>query len=138
VNDDMAGWALDRLSDELGGLEGKRVLVLGLAYRENVKEPIFSGAIRLISLLREAGATPLVNDPLFTLKEVASYGAEPASLDDLPPGDAIILQAYHDAYRGLDWRALASKGYRVVLDGRNALDRKWIESSGIRYLGLGR
>ena len=138
INDDMAAWALERLSQELGGLEGKRVLVLGLAYRENVKEPIFSGAVRLVSLLREADASPLVNDPLFTPNEIAAYGAEPAMLDDLPPGDAIILQAYHDAYRDLDWGSLATQGYRVVLDGRNALDRTAIAMAGMTYIGMGR
>jgi UDP-N-acetyl-D-mannosaminuronate dehydrogenase len=138
INDDMAAWALGRLSSDLGGLPGKRVLVLGLAYRENVKEPIFSGAVRLVRLVREAGAVPLVNDPLFTPDEVAAHGAEPAILEDLPPGEAIILQAYHDAYRDLDWHALADKGYRVVLDGRNALDRAAVERAGMRYLGMGR
>jgi nucleotide sugar dehydrogenase len=138
VNDDMSGWALQRLSQELGGLEGKRVLVLGLAYRENVKEPIFSGGVRLISLLREAGAVPLVNDPLFTDEEIAAHGAEPASLEDLPRGDAIILQAFHDAYRDLDWSSVSSTGYRIVLDGRNALDPDAIQRAGMQYIGIGR
>jgi nucleotide sugar dehydrogenase len=138
VNDDMAAWSLDRLSDALGGLEGKRVLVLGLSYRENVKEPIFSGAVRLIRLLREAGAAPLVNDPLFTDDEIAAYGVAPASLQGLPSGDAVILQAYHDQYRTMDWASLASKGYRVLLDGRNALDRAAIEGVGLQYMGIGR
>ena len=43
INDDMSAWALRRLETELGGLAGKRVLVLGLAYRENVKETAFLG-----------------------------------------------------------------------------------------------
>jgi nucleotide sugar dehydrogenase len=138
VNDDMAAWSLGRLSDALGGLDGKRVLVLGLSYRENVKEPIFSGALRLIALLREADAVPLVSDPLFTDGEIAGYGATPVSLDDLPSGDAVILQAYHDQYRTLDWASLAAGGYKVVLDGRNALDRTAIEGVGMGYIGMGR
>ncbi|MEO8287241.1 MAG: nucleotide sugar dehydrogenase [Chloroflexota bacterium] len=138
VNDNMAAWSLDKLSKALGGLEGKRVLILGFSYRENVKEPVFSGALRLITQLREAGATPTVNDPLFTDEEIARHGAAPAPLTDLPSADAIILQAYHDDYRTLDWSALASKGYRVVLDGRNSLDRAAIESTGMRYIGMGR
>lgn len=138
VNDEMAGWALDRLSQALGGLAGKRVLILGLAYRENVKEPIFSGALRLITQLRDAGATPIVCDPLFTADEIARYGATPASLDNLPPADAVILQANHDEYRSLDWSSLAQKGYRVVLDGRNSLDKAEILAAGLMYLGIGR
>jgi nucleotide sugar dehydrogenase len=138
VNDDMAAWALEKLSGALGGLAGKRVLILGLSYRENVKEPIFSGALRLITQLHEAGATPLVNDPLFTDEEIARYGATPAPLDDLPPADALILQAYHDDYRSIEWPSLAKKGYRVILDGRNSLNPAETKSAGMAYIGIGR
>jgi nucleotide sugar dehydrogenase len=138
VNDDMAAWSVHRLASALGGLQGKRVLVLGLAYRENVKEPIFSGTVRLVPLLKEAGATVLLNDPLFTTGEIAHHGATPATLDSLPAGDAIILQAYHDQYHDLDWQALAAQGYRIVLDGRNALDPATIRAAGLQYIGIGR
>lgn len=135
VNDSMAGWSVDKLAEALGGLEGKRVLVLGLAYRENVKETAFSGAMRLLSLLRERGATALINDPLYTPEELLRYG-EPAALDSLPAIDAVILQAYHDQYRPLDWRGIAALGCKVVFDGRNALDQGAIESVGLIYLGI--
>lgn len=138
ANDDMAEWALDRLDGVLGGLAGKRVLVLGLAYRENVKESAFSGGVRLLRLLREKGATPLINDSLYTPEELSRYGAEPVALDSLPQFDAAILQAYHEEYKSLDWRSLAHLGCMVVLDGRNSLDRSEIEGAGMRYLGLGR
>jgi nucleotide sugar dehydrogenase len=138
INDDMAAWALGKLSRALGSLRGRRVLILGLSYRENVKEPIFSGALRLIAKLHDAGATSLVNDPLFTDDEIARYDAVPAPLDNLPPADALILQAYHDDYRSIDWPSLAQKGYRVILDGRNSLDPAEIKGAGMGYIGIGR
>jgi UDP-N-acetyl-D-mannosaminuronic acid dehydrogenase len=136
VNDSMVGWALDRLEESLGGLKGKRVLVLGLAYRENVKETAFSGAVRLLSQLKARGAVPLINDPLYSREELARY-AEPVQLADLPPLEALVLQAYHDDYRGLDWGELSKHGCRVVLDGRNALDAQAVERTGMRYIGIG-
>jgi UDP-N-acetyl-D-mannosaminuronate dehydrogenase len=114
------------------------VLVLGLAYRENVKESAFSGAIRLVRSLKERGATPLINDPLYKPKELSHYGAEPVSLEELPQFDAAILQAYHEAYKSLDWRRLAQVGCKAILDGRNSLDHEEIESAGMTYLGIGR
>jgi nucleotide sugar dehydrogenase len=138
INDDMSAWALRRLDTELGGLAGKRVLVLGLAYRENVKETAFSGAVRLVSELKDAGAVPLLNDPLYTDEEISRFGATLVSLEDLAPGDAVILQAYHEQYRSLDWRSLSALGYKVLLDGRNSLDRPAIEAAGLRYMGIGR
>jgi nucleotide sugar dehydrogenase len=138
VNDGMAEWALDRLEKALGGLVGKRVLVLGLSYRENVKEAVFSGGVRLIGLLKEKGAIPLINDPHYAPEELTTYRAEPMEL--VTPGkvDAVILQAYHDEYKSLDWGRLAGAGCKVVLDGRNALDREVIERAGMVYLGIGR
>jgi hypothetical protein len=48
------------------------------------------------------------------------------------------MQACHDAYHALDWRRLAAQGCKVVLDGRDCLDRGAIESAGMTYLGMGR
>jgi nucleotide sugar dehydrogenase len=141
ANDGMAAWALDRLSLAIGGLAGRTVLILGYSYRENVKEPAFSAAKRLIVALREAGATPLVLDPLFTHEELAATGARPADPAALPRVDAAIVQAYHRAFTTLDWAGLAAQGCRAVLDGRNALDapaQAAIRDSGMAYLGIGR
>jgi nucleotide sugar dehydrogenase len=138
INDTMAGWALDRLAEALGGLAGRRVLVLGLSYRENVREAAFSGGPRLIAQLIERQAVPLINDPLYSPEELVSYGAEPVALQPAPRCDAVILQAYHDAYKTLEWSRLAGAGCRVVLDGRNALDRRAIEGAGMLYMGIGR
>lgn len=136
LNDSMVPWALDRLEESLGGLSGKRVLVLGLAYRENVKETAFSGAVRLLSELKARGALPLINDPLYSTEELARY-AEPVQLDDLPGIDCVILQAHHNEYRLLDWTRIAGLGCKVVLDGRNAIDQSQVEATGMRYLGIG-
>jgi nucleotide sugar dehydrogenase len=138
TNDSMARWALDRLDAALGGLAGKRVLLLGLAYRENVKETAFSGGPRLLAELRKRGAIPLVNDPLYTAQELSRYGATPVTLDALPAIDALILQAYHDEYRTLRWEHVARLGCKAVLDGRNTLDRRDIQPLGMKYIGMGR
>jgi UDP-N-acetyl-D-mannosaminuronate dehydrogenase len=138
VNDGMAGWALDRLDKALGGLQDKRVLVFGLAYRENVKETAFSSARRLIEGLFERGATPLLNDPLYTPEELTGYAGETFALDALPQCDAAIMQACHDDYKEIDWKRVAQAGCRVVLDGRNCLDKGEIERAGMVYVGMGR
>ncbi len=138
VNDGMAEWALERLGEALGGLDGKRVLVLGLSYRENVKETAFSGGVRLIESLKKHGATPLINDPLYTHEELSRYGAEPVLLSHLQSIDAAIIQAYHNEYKSLGWQRLADAGCKAVLDGRDCLPRQAIEGVGMRYLGIGR
>jgi nucleotide sugar dehydrogenase len=136
INDSMASYGVEKLERALGSLRGATVLVLGLAYRPNVKEAANSSALLLAKALREGGARVLVHDPLFSAEEIRSFGLEPAA--SLPPEriDALVVQAWHDAYRDLDLRSFS--GCRAVLDGRNALDRKTVEAAGMRYIGIGR
>ncbi len=136
INDEMASYAVRRLEGALGSLQGAAVLILGLAYRANVKEAAHSSAVLLVEALRAAGARALVHDPLYSDAEVRALGLEPP--EAFPPADvdAIIVQAWHDGYRETDWRSFG--GCRVVLDGRNVLDRAEVEAAGIRYLGIGR
>ena len=136
INDDMAGYGVDLLREELGDLVGQRVLILGLAYREDVKETYHSSAIALINALAAAGAQVLLHDPLFAAGEITAYGAEPVDLAGPVAADAVVLQAYHRQYHDLDFGQI--RGLRVVLDGRNALDAGRVERAGARYLGIGR
>ncbi len=136
INDAMARYGVERLEAALGSLEGSTVVILGLSYRANVKEAAYSSARLIAAELRARGARPLVHDPLFSAAEITALGLEPAG--ELPAEgiDAIIVQAYHDAYRDLDLGSF--RGCRALLDGRNALDRQRVEAAGMRYLGIGR
>lgn len=136
VNDGMAHYAVELLAAALGSLEGKRVLILGFAYRENVREDFLSSTKKLIGAIRTAGGCPLVHDPYYEPSELRSHGAEPYDLARPEPVDAAVLQANHRAYGELDFARLP--GCRVVLDGRNALARDRVESAGLRYLAIGR
>lgn len=135
-NDSMPGWVVERVAEHLGGLAGRRVLILGLAYRAGIREATGSVALALFEELRAAGAVPLCVDPLFTDDEIAAHDAVPASAADLPTVDAVVLQANHKGFAELDWRAL--RPGTLVLDGRNALDAEQIRAAGLEYLGVGR
>ncbi|MEX0785738.1 MAG: nucleotide sugar dehydrogenase [Dehalococcoidia bacterium] len=136
INDAMASYGVAKLEGALGSLKDATVLILGLGYRPNVKEAAHSSALLLAEALRERGARPLVHDSLFSEGEIRALGLEPPGEFPTPGVDAIILQAAHSAYAGLDFASFA--GCRAVLDGRNALDRAAVEATGMRYLGIGR
>jgi UDP-N-acetyl-D-mannosaminuronic acid dehydrogenase len=133
VNDRMPAYAVEKLSRAVGGLRGKRVVVLGLTFRADVAVVAHTNAADLRRELVAAGATVEGHDPLLSAEGIRSLGFVPAA--DPPHGyDAAIVHAYHDAYRSLDWPALAP----VILDARNVLDRVAIEGLGLRYVGIGR
>lgn len=117
VNDDMPHYAAQRLTDELGGLDGAVVAVLGAAYRGGVKEAAFSGVFSLVTALKAQGAHPRVHDPLFDDDELAAFGFNPYHLGE--PCDAAVLQADHPEYRQLADPDLP--GAALIIDGRAAL-----------------
>ncbi len=137
INAAQPAWVVDRLADALGGLAGKTVLVLGVAYRENVKELTNSPALDIIRMLAARGAAPSANDPYFTSDEIRELDAQPAALGDIGRFDAVVLQATHGAYDEIPWERLLLPG-QVVFDGRNALDPDRIAATGALYVGVGR
>jgi UDP-N-acetyl-D-mannosaminuronic acid dehydrogenase len=132
VNSRMPAYAVDLLERELGSLAGERVLILGVAYRGNVKETAFSGAFGLRDALRERGAQPVAADPLYDDDELRALGFEPWD-----GGDAAgaILQADHAAYTGLSPADLP--GVRAVVDGRGQLDPVRFTSVGVALRRIG-
>ena len=135
VNDAMPAYAVDLLESALGGsLEGRSILILGVAYRGGVKETAFSGAAALRDELRARGATPLATDPLYAAAELeaAGYAPWPAGA----PVDGAILQTDHAEYRTLSPEDVG--GASVVVDGRGILVRDAFADAGVRVLGIGR
>ncbi|MBP1968449.1 nucleotide sugar dehydrogenase [Virgibacillus natechei] len=137
VNDNMSNYAISKIKKRIGSLQNKNILILGLSYRENVKETTKSTALLLIDQLKDNRANLFVNDPLFSDSEIAKYGANPLSLNDsfISEIDVVILQAFHQEYSHLDFHKFAS--CKLVLDGRNKLNKKEISQLGIQYEGIG-
>jgi len=133
VNDAMPGYVVRRLAALLGGLEGRRVVVLGLTFRPDVAVTFHTNAVDLRRELEALGAVVEGHDPLLTPEGVASLGFQRAA-EPLRGYDAAIVHSYHRAYAGLDWAQVAP----VIVDARNALDRTAVEAAGVRYLGVGR
>jgi UDP-N-acetyl-D-mannosaminuronic acid dehydrogenase len=136
INDGMPSHAAGLLEQALGGLAGRRVLVLGLTYRPGVQETAHSPALALAAELQSRGAVVAGHDPLLSADAVAALGLVPGAPDGSWPADAIVLHTADPAYRGLDAAVVPS--LRVVLDGAGALDGGRLAERGITYLGIGR
>jgi nucleotide sugar dehydrogenase len=119
INDSMPQKYIE-LIEEFGVIEEKRVLILGIAYRGNVKESYMSGALVLNNILKKKKADVLAYDPLFTLSEIKNMGFNPVTS---PTGnyDIVILQADHDEFLKLSEEDLRC---RLFVDGRAYLDAK--------------
>lgn len=106
---------VEKLERELGTIKGKKIVILGLAYRGGVKESAFSGAWDLCSLINAKGGFPLVHDPLYSEAELSALDLTPYQMGE--PCDAAILQTNHEEYKNLQIEDFP--GLRFLADGRN-------------------
>jgi len=135
INDAMAEYAVRRIEGITGALAGQSVLILGVAYRGDVREVAFTSAKLLQDALVEHGAIVYADDPLFSEDELHALGytrLTPLLEDKIR---AIILQADHKAYQSFDFSRFVS--CQVVLDGRKVFNREKIESLGMCYVAIG-
>jgi nucleotide sugar dehydrogenase len=136
INQGMAAFTIDMIEDRLGSLDGQRVLVLGIAYRGDVREDAFSSAFALRDELVAAGARVYGHDPFFDDEHLRGQGFEPYDLDRPETIRVAILQAAHGAYGEIGPGTIP--GLELFVDGRNAIDRERFERVGIEYVGIGR
>jgi nucleotide sugar dehydrogenase len=134
VNDAQVDVAVRALGDELGGLARVPVLVLGLTYREGVRELAYSRALALISRLAAEGAAVSAWDPLLSADEIAGCGAAPWAWGSPSDARAIVTQTADPAFRALELAWFPA--LEVVLDGRNSL-RSVPFPDRVRVLGIG-
>src|SRR5262249_8385848 len=111
------------------------VLILGVAYRGNVRETAFTSAQLLQKALLAAGAAVYVDDPLYSADELRALGYTPLPAEGEGTVRAIILQADHQGYQSFEFSRF--KQCKVVLDGRKALRREQIEGLGMDYITIG-
>jgi UDP-N-acetyl-D-galactosamine dehydrogenase len=103
VNDGMGEWFAGRIWQELGNPPAARVLLLGLTFKENVRDLRNSRVADLEKGLRRRGAVVMVHDPLADADEAKSYyGIDLVpSLQGLPPADAVVVAVAHRAFRDM-------------------------------------
>jgi UDPglucose 6-dehydrogenase len=135
----------DRLAwlvDSGGSLDGRRVAILGLAFKANTDDVRSSPALALAALLRERGAEVVGYDPRAGARARA---ADPELLvaetvaGALDGADAAVVATEWREFADLDWEALARclRG-SLVYDARNVVDADRVQRSGLRYVALGR
>jgi UDP-N-acetyl-D-glucosamine dehydrogenase len=134
VNDGQVDVAIGALQAELGSLEGVPVLVLGLTYREGVKELAYSRAIPLVDHLAQLGARVSAWDPMLSAEEVGRLGADPWTWGATSAVRAIVVQTADPAFRRLDMAWFPD--LEILLDGRNGL-RGIAYPDHVRVLGVG-
>jgi UDPglucose 6-dehydrogenase len=143
VNDERKAAMADRVAAALGGsVKGRRIGVLGLAFKPNTDDMREAPSIPLIQGLKAMGASVVAFDPVAREQAEAIFdGIEFAKdADSAAAGaDALVIVTEWDEFRALDLRQLArSMRGKVLVDLRNVYDRRDAEDAGLTYFGIGR
>jgi UDPglucose 6-dehydrogenase len=140
VNKRQRVLVVEKLLGELKILKGRRIALLGLAFKPDTDDLREAPAIDIARRLLQHGATVVVHDPVAGAAFVKDHpdidvilaDSAEATLDD---ADAVILVTEWAEYLALDWTQLAGRmRTRVVVDGRSSLDRTAMEGAGFRFL----
>lgn len=122
-------------------LEGKKIAVLGLAFKANTDDVRYSPAITFIERAREYGASIMAYDPVAmeTIKEVFPDLECGESIDEtLKDADAAVILTEWQQFKELDLeRAKVLLKEPVVLDARNILSVQTLEDLGFTYENIG-
>lgn len=136
INTAMPRHVIDRLREVLDqtsgrGLNGAKILLVGVAYKKNVSDMRESPAMRLMQLLEEAGASVEFLDPhvpeLPVMREYGLFTGRSAIDPERIANEgfnAVLIATDHDA---VDYESLVSLGCPVI-DTRNAMARRGLSA----------
>ena len=133
-------WVLEQ---RLGSLHGRRVAVLGLAFKPGTDDMRDAPSLMLISALVGAGAEVVAHDPVAAENArrllPASVTIAPTVEDALTGADAAVLVTEWAEYKELVAESMVALPRRPLLvDGRNCLDPDAAIAAGWEYVAVGR
>jgi UDPglucose 6-dehydrogenase len=140
VNELQKRRVIGKLERRLGPLRGKRIALLGLAFKPGTDDMREAPSLVLAGRLLSEGAEVTAWDPVAN-GAAHLHGVEIAAtaLAALDGADAAVVVTEWPELRELDWAAAGERmRNRVVVDGRNVLDPDKLRGLGFVYEGIGR
>ncbi|PKY69928.1 UDP-glucose 6-dehydrogenase [Brevibacterium ravenspurgense] len=134
---------VDLTREALGGdLSGKRITVLGIAFKPNTDDVRDSPALDVAERLEQAGAKVVITDPE-AIENARLRDPEltytPDLTEALTGADGVVLLTEWQQYKDLDPVAAGELvAQKIIVDGRNVVDRKAYREAGWTVRGLGR
>jgi len=142
VNKQRIDKYFEKIRKALWVVKGKRVAVLGLAFKANTDDIRFAPALEVMRRLLEEGAEVQASDPE-AIARTKSQFPQVAYFEDpyeaLKGADAALVCTEWQIFRKLDWgRAGKDMARRLVIDGRNVYSASKMQQLGFEYYSFGR
>jgi UDPglucose 6-dehydrogenase len=142
VNELQKRRVLKKLEKHLGSLAGRKIALLGLAFKPDTDDMREASSLVLASRLKGEGASvraydPIAEEPARELLPDVEFRASAA--DALEGADAAVLVTEWPEFADIDWAAARdTMAMPLVVDGRNFLDPTAVRAAGLVYEGIGR
>jgi UDPglucose 6-dehydrogenase len=142
INDLQKRRVTAKLTKHLGPLAGKRIALLGLAFKPDTDDMRDASSLVVASRLQGEGALVSAYDPVAegaAAELLPSVEMSGSALDALDGADAAVLVTEWPEFAELDWGDAAKRMKTALLiDGRNFLDADALRAAGFTYEGIGR
>jgi UDPglucose 6-dehydrogenase len=142
VNELQKRRVVGKLQKHLGSLVGKRIALLGLAFKANTDDMREASSLVLSARLQADGAKVSAYDPVAeeeARKLMPGLKFADSALEAVTGADACILVTEWPEFAELDWSVVGdAMAGELVVDGRNFADREAVLEAGLTYEGIGR
>jgi UDP-N-acetyl-D-glucosamine dehydrogenase len=136
INNSMPGYAVGILSEELNKMSRPinetRIALLGLAYKGNISDIRESPALEIKKILEKKGAVLSIYDPY--LPEMSTTQS---ITECLAQTDIVFVATGHKEFKDLPASRFKELGTKLIIDGKNCLNKSELEAEGIIYKGIG-
>lgn len=135
---------VDRLEKLVGGLDGRRIALLGLTFKPHTDDLRAAPGLDIARDLLARGATVVAYDPMESARHKAAamidgLSVVDSAMDALAGADAVGLVTEWPEFVALPWSEVGDVvGRRLIVDGRNALDPEVMAEAGFVYSAFGR
>ncbi len=143
INEEQRQRFLRKVRSALWTLRGKRLGVLGLAFKGGTDDIRESPAVFLVQALLQEGSKITAYDPaaMERTQEILGSGVRYANsaYDAAQGADALLILTEWEEFANLDLNRLRSElRYPIVIDGRNLYDPEVMAAHGFTYYSVGR
>lgn len=133
INDSMPARVVELTKKALGSLKGKKIVLLGVAFKPNVDDQRLTPAKPIARALSRAGASVVAVDPL--VKECSFAELKPLS-EAVDGAHALVVVTAHKQFKEIDWGGVKKKMRgSVIIDGRGVFGNA---PKGFVLKGVGR
>ncbi len=145
VNEKQRERFVEKVREALWTLRGKRLAVLGLAFKGGTDDVRDSPALDIVKRLAEEGASIRAYDPAAMERATAELGGFPGvtlvdgEYEACQGADALLILTEWQQFKSLDLKAIHERlRVPIIIDGRNSLIAEEVEAAGFVYYSIGR